>query len=90
MFRSLGSIATILLTRFHTFALKRLLFVFDLPGPCVIESAAGKALRRCAVASEALEWFDVADAAVMGLRRECARRMSADSAPAGMAGSILM
>ena len=52
---SLGSIATILLTRFHTFALKRLLLVLDLAGPCVIERAAGKALRKCAVASEAFE-----------------------------------
>jgi hypothetical protein len=34
--------------------------------------------------------LDIADAAVMGLNRECARRMSADSAPARMAGSIVV
>ena len=50
-----GSMASISLTRCHTFALKRLLFVLDLPGPCMIERAAGKALRKSAVASEAFE-----------------------------------
>ena len=47
-----GSMASISLTRCHTFALKRLL---DRPGPCMIERAAGKALRKSAVASEAFE-----------------------------------
>ena len=53
--RSVESMATILSIRRHTSALKRLLFVLDLPGPCVMERAAGKALRKWAVASEAFE-----------------------------------
>ena len=47
------------------------------------------------VASKSNGWVshkfaDVADAVDMGVRRECARRMSADSASVGMEGSILI